>query len=288
MNNSRLILGTAQFGMDYGINNREGKPSVEKVFEILDLAAAKQITQLDTADLYGDAQQIIGEYIKTHKGNFLVNTKFKSEKERPLEMQLHESLEQLGLKNINSFFFHRFQEMQHYPELLHQLTKLKGLGLIKKTGVSVYWNDEFQHSINEQQVDVIQVPFNLLDNYSRRGDLLRLAKEKGKEIQVRSIFLQGLFFRDRQSFPVHLQPLLKYLDQLDKLASAYKLSMHDLALGYVLKKKEIDFIVIGVDSAEQLQRNIDAERTTFDDELEKEIDRMFVKEEPLLYPFNWT
>lgn len=41
--------------MDYGINNRSGKPSEQEVFEILDLAAAYGIEVFDTAAAYGNA-----------------------------------------------------------------------------------------------------------------------------------------------------------------------------------------------------------------------------------------
>jgi uncharacterized protein len=288
MNNSRLVLGTVQFGMTYGINNIGGQPSVQKVFDILDLAATQGIKQLDTADLYGDAQQIIGEYLRNHQVNFVINTKFSVNKGKSIEEQLNQSLESLNLEKINTYFFHRFDEMAKTPQILNQLEDLKERNLIDKIGVSVYSNEEFEHSIKVKKLHVIQIPFNLLDNYSRRGGLIKLAKEKGKEIQVRSIFLQGLFFKDRQSFPVQLQPLIKYINKLDHLSELYEISMNDLAMGYVLKKKEIDFIVIGIDSEEQLKKNLLTEKIQLDDELEKEIDNLFVKEESLLYPFNWS
>ena len=63
---NKLILGTVQFGLEYGINNLKGKPDKKTVFEILSYANNKGIKYLDTAELYGDAHNLIGEF---HKSN---------------------------------------------------------------------------------------------------------------------------------------------------------------------------------------------------------------------------
>ena len=73
----KLILGTVQFGLDYGINNRLGKPSKQKVFEILDYASQNEIKILDTADTYGSATELLGNYNNSNSSRFLINTKFK-------------------------------------------------------------------------------------------------------------------------------------------------------------------------------------------------------------------
>ncbi|HLO38742.1 MAG TPA: aldo/keto reductase, partial [Lacibacter sp.] len=188
---------------------------------------------------------------------------------------------------VNVYFYHRFEEMLRYPHTISELQQLKVRGSINKTGISVYTNKEFETCINADHVDVIQLPFNLLDNFSKRGSLLKKAKEEGKEIQVRSVFLQGLFFKELHSLPEYLQPLKPYLSQVKEKASLKKLSVYDLALSYALKKKEIDHIIIGVDSIQQLQANLNAAATVLDEELEKEIDSIDVTEEELLYPYNW-
>ena len=57
----KLILGTVQLGVDYGINNEIGKPSIADALSILEYAYKKKIRFLDTAEAYGDAQKIIGK-----------------------------------------------------------------------------------------------------------------------------------------------------------------------------------------------------------------------------------
>jgi uncharacterized protein len=284
---NRFILGTVQFGLSYGINNQTGKPSEENVFRILEEAYGKGICQLDTADAYGDAQRLIGKFSANTGKQFRINTKFKVDEALPIHRQLENSLEQLHSKAIHIYFYHLFEEMVNYPQTISELQRLKEQGKIRKTGVSVYTNKEFETCIHADHVDVIQLPFNLLDNFSKRGALLKKAKEKGKEIQVRSVFLQGLFFKELHAFPEYLQPLKRYVSQVQEKASVKKLSVYDLALAYALKKKEIDHVIIGVDSIQQLQANLNAAATVLDEELEKEIDSINVAEEDLLYPYNW-
>ena len=171
--------------------------------------------------------------------------------------------------------------------MVGELLDLKGKGLIAKTGVSIYTNEEFFKTIKTKNIDVIQLPLNLLDNYSKRGDLVCMAKEQGKILQVRSVFLQGLFFKKQQTWPPHLLPLFKYVSRLQEIASKYDLTMYDLALNYVLSKKEIDRVIIGIDSVEQLVNNIRVQKITMNEELSGKIDAINVEEESLLYPYNW-
>jgi aryl-alcohol dehydrogenase-like predicted oxidoreductase len=246
----------------------------------------ENITELDKADAYGNAQELIGEYIRSGKRDFLNNTKFR-DSELSISEQLQQTLQQLHLKKANVYFFHRFEDMIHHPGSLDELADLRGKGLIEKTGVSIYTNVEFFKTIQTKNIDVIQLPLNLLDNYSKRGNLVCMAKEQGKILQVRSVFLQGLFFKERQTWPHHLFPLFKYISRLQEIALEYDLTMYDLALSYVLSKKEIDHVIIGVDSVEQLVNNLRVQKFTMNEELSGKIDAINVEEESLLYPYNW-
>jgi len=281
----KLILGTAQFGLNYGINNVYGKPSEQTVGSLLDYARTKGILILDTADAYGDASQIIGRYHQTRQ-KFSINTKFKKGTSN-LSAQLGASMKALNIDYVNVYFFHEFKDFISYPSVRNQLDELKKNGKIKKTGLSVYDNNEFLEAINSEYIDVIQIPFNLLDNYSKRGDLIMLAKKKGKELHVRSVFLQGLFFKKVSNLPLKIRPLGSYLKVLHKLADEINVSIEQLALGYVLQHSEIDNVIIGVDTMDQLKHNIEMIENKISEDIVKKIDKINVKETMLLYPKNW-
>jgi aryl-alcohol dehydrogenase-like predicted oxidoreductase len=190
----KLILGTVQFGLSYGINNAGGKPGIEKVFEILSYAAENGVQILDTADAYGDATALIGRFHQNHNYRFVINTKFHVNDNDAITSQLQRSIEQLHVDSVNTYFYHRFSDLADYPESKRELKELKDKGFIKKVGVSVYENEEFKTAIADDDIDVIQLPFNLLDNYKQRGSLLQLARQQKKEIQVRSVFFIWVFF----------------------------------------------------------------------------------------------
>ena len=72
----KIILGTAQIGMSYGIANTKGKPSKVDSFKILDFAYENNIRYLDTAKIYGNSEEIIGLYIQENqKKNWKIITK---------------------------------------------------------------------------------------------------------------------------------------------------------------------------------------------------------------------
>ena len=60
----KLAIGTAQFGMPYGIANRNGKVQADEISAILDSACFKGINTIDTAKAYGISEKIIGDYIQ--------------------------------------------------------------------------------------------------------------------------------------------------------------------------------------------------------------------------------
>lgn len=283
----KFILGTVQFGLTYGINNKEGHLSKEKVFDILDFAFDEGIKTLDSANAYGNAQEMVGEFIGTSGKKFKVNTKFHVQNEKSISEQLNNTLHQLAIDKVNVYFFHRFEDFKNSNAALASLKEFKKQNKISQTGVSVYTNEELEACIYHSEVDVIQLPFNLLDNGSKRGSLIKKAKQNGKELQVRSVFLQGLFFKDEKTWPPYLLPLLSYVQLLKEIAAASNLSMFDLALGYVMAHADIDSIIIGVDSKDQLKKNLEAGKRKLDEALIKKIDAISVKEESLLYPYNW-
>lgn len=283
----KLILGTVQFGLDYGINNSIGKPNIGEIHKILDFAISSGIEILDTADAYGNASEIIGSYFNEKGSVFKVNTKFKGG-DKSLVEQLQGSLSVLNLAQVDTYFFHSFEDFKSNKAYLTELVLLKESGLIRNIGLSVYDNLEFEKAIITKEIDVIQFPFNLLDNFHQRGQLIKLAKFKGKQLQIRSAFLQGLFFKNLDGLSSTLSPLRPYLIEIKKIAKELGVEMEHLALSYALQQPEIDYVIIGVDNLEQLQRNIKLIKIPISNEIIETINKINVKETKLLYPKNWN
>jgi len=287
MHNAKIILGTAQFGMDYGINNKNGKISKLNIFEILDYAFSIGINELDTASSYGDSENVIGEYLNYYPNKrFIITTKVNDLK-ISLEKQVYNSLENLKIKKIDKLFFHSYDIYRHFEnEIKDFYQKYKGL-LFDELGVSIYTNYEIENLLNDPFIDRIQLPFNLFDNFNKRGIYLEKLHLNNKKIDARSIFLQGLFFRNTFDLPNNLIPLKKDLKGLKKLSEEYRIGFNSIAIGYVNSFKIFDKILIGVDSLEQLQKNLKCFSNKLPKKLIKKLNSIEIKNEELLNPSKW-
>jgi uncharacterized protein len=283
---TRFILGTAQFGLAYGINNNKGKISESDAHNILKAAYDEGIAEIDTAEAYGDAETVVGKFIRSGIGVFDINSKFRVGSSQNVSEQLTLSLKTLGVESLNTYFFHSFSDISH-PFIFDSLNNLKSERKIRFIGASIYSNAEFEVCINNKDIDVIQIPFNLLDNFTKRGQLIRLAKEKGKIVQVRSVFLQGLFFKEESTFLPALTPLRKYVRSLKDIADNAGYTMTELALAYVFSTPDIDGVVIGIDSMDHLHANMKALKKSIPDTVVNNINSIHVIEEDLLFPYNW-
>ena len=288
--NSKLILGTVQFGLDYGVNNTTGKPSKVNIRSILDSAYNSGIQLLDTAEGYGDSQIKIGEYHNNSTNKFKIITKFSSNAEgfsSNIIERVHNNLKILDIDKLYCYMFHSFDDFKKYFEKYRRdLLILKRDGIINNIGVSLYSNDELESVLKFNEITLVQLPFNLLDNNNKRGNIIKKAKAKGIEIHTRSAFLQGLFFKNTNEFSVKIKPLEPYLNLLNDLCDEdYK--MNDLALNYVCNQKNIDKVLIGVDNVQQLESNILSEKKYIKKELTNNIEVIDVKETKLLNPSNW-
>tara|TARA_B100002052_G_scaffold293064_1_gene315611 strand:+ start:926 stop:1801 length:876 start_codon:yes stop_codon:yes gene_type:complete len=289
LNNNKLILGTVQFGLNYGINNNEGKPSKKKVKDILDYAYLNGIRFLDTAEAYGDSQIRIGEYHRLSTNKYNVITKFFPQAKnmsKKIYERVNNNISNLGINELYCYMFHSFKDYNDYFTIFKKdLNLLKQKGKIKKIGVSIYSNDELKVLIKNNDIDLVQLPFNLLDNSRKREKILLKAKSLNIEIHTRSVFLQGLFFKDQKNIPVQINKLIPYLKKINSLTT--KSRLNDLALNYVYSKDYIDHVLIGVDNVDQLKSNINSLEKCSTKNKFAEIDKINVKDYLLLNPSNW-
>lgn len=283
----KFILGTVQLGLDYGINNKKGKPSREDAFSILKEAQTRGVEFLDTAEAYGDSEEIIGEYHRKYGKHFSILTKFHLKGADDIHSMVNSIVNKLNVNCIDTLFFHSYEDFVDNPGILIDLVEEVEKGRLKKMGVSVYTNEEIEQLLEVEEIKVIQAPFNLLDNKIQREDVFRQAKERGKEIHTRSVFLQGLFFKKPESIIGSLLPLRKEIERINAMAISAKISLESLALNYVLSKPYIDRVLIGVDDVEQLKSNLSTLKEELPQYILKEMDKIQVKDISLLNPSTW-
>lgn len=289
---NKIILGTVQFGLDYGINNSNGKPSQDIVNELLDAAFDKQVRVLDTAEAYGDSQEVIGRYHKQSANQFEIITKFSSARtDLPIDIKerVKANIETLGVDRLYCYMFHNYADFKaYYSAFENNILGLKEDGLIKKLGVSIYNNEELEDLLNYETIDVIQLPFNLLDNAKQRASALKVAKSKGIEIHTRSVFLQGLFFKDLATIPEKIKPISNSLKEIKEIAKSNDIELSRLAINYAYQQDFIDNVLIGVDTVKQLNENLQLIENPISKEVMGKIDEINIVEKLLLNPSNWN
>jgi len=282
---SKLALGTVQFGTNYGINNFVGIPNDKEITSILDYAYKNGINTLDTAIAYGKSEERLG---KLMKNNFQIISKFSGVYNfKDLENELLKSLSNLRMDNIYGFIFHNAYDLIENPKMWSYLERLKSLKKIKKIGFSIYNEKELNEILNLGFIpDLVQLPYSILDR--RLEDSLIKLNNLDVEIHVRSVFLQGLYFKDLNNLPETLLPLRPYLRKLHKICNVNKIKMSSLALNFVKQNKNIDKIVIGSESVAQLIQNNSVMSYNLESNLIKLVEQINVKETELLIPNNWN
>ncbi len=286
---NKLILGTVQMGIAYGINNTVGKVSLENSHKILEYAFDQGIQILDSAEAYGNAHEVIGAFHKNHpKKTFEIITKLPHQFDANINDKVNTYLTDLQVSQLHALLFHSFSSYKENIDNFKVLTDLKANGKIKLIGVSVYTNEEIEAVLLNDDVDIIQLPFNLFDNSNLRGDILEKAKSKGKIIHTRSALLQGLFFKAINSENKTVQSLKHEMSQLSNISKTSSAPIAQLALNYCLQQHTIDNVLIGVDSKQQLEDNLNSLNYTLENTTVNEINNIKVSNINLLNPSLWN
>lgn len=281
----KLAIGTVQFGINYGINNKNGIPSDIDVSEILDLSLKNNIKYLDTSISYGNSEERISK-LANNKFNIITKSNnVKSSEE--LTSSILTSLSSLKTESVYGFLFHNADNLIDNNDLWSTLNKFKNEKKVKKIGYSIYNTKQIDYLLDKGFIpDVVQLPYSLLDRKFEKY-FMKL-KKLGTEIHVRSVFLQGLYFMNNKQLPQKLFPLKKYLDSIDCICRKFNVSIGELALNFVNENKLVDKIIMGVDSSTQLNQNIKMIKNwKSNNKINELINKIDVKEKHLLSPINW-
>lgn len=282
---SKIVLGTVQFGTNYGINNSSGQVKPDEVATILRIASRGGIKTLDTSSAYGTSEQVLGEVLEKIGLQFNIVSKY-PKGDGGVRETFKKSLQNLSAESLYGYLVHHFEFYQEHPEIFDEMRRLKEEGCIKKIGFSLYNALQLQYLLDHQiQFDIIQFPYNIFDRQFEPW--LSVLKAAGVEVHTRSVFLQGLFFKNVTTIEGKLKPLCPYLDQLHNYCQQHGISVEQLAFGYVLGNEAVDGVLVGVDNRFQLERNLEVARLELKEEDVDFIRSFEIKEKELLNPVNW-
>jgi len=287
---SKIALGTVQFGVDYGINSINGKVSYREVEKILHCARIYNIDMLDTAPAYGNREQLLGNF-KIQDFEIVTKTRhfecdiITDQEIRLLVRDINQSLEFLKRKSVYGVLVHNADDLLKLgaEKIFNKLQEFKQQGLIGKIGASIYSINQLQKIIDNFDIDLVQLPFNILDRRLINNDMFKLLKERNIEVHVRSVFLQGLLLMAKQDRP-------KKFSRWDNLWTIWhewlmdnNITALEATIRYATRMPEISKVLIGVDSKKQLQEVMAISSGSFP-EFPNEL---YTNDTDLLNPVNW-
>lgn len=287
---NRLALGTAQFGLSYGVANQHGQVSIDQITEILRVASSVGVDTLDTAMItYGDSEQRLGEI---GVSSWKVISKLPeipadtADISSWVEQSVYESLQRLQISQLYGLLLHCPNQLlgSQGKALYQSLNLMKEQGLVRKIGVSIYNPTELESLCNNFSFDLIQSPFNVLDRNLEKSGWLSQLKQLGVEIHVRSVFLQGLLLMNPLIRPAYFNRWKPLWQTWENWLADNRLTPLQGCLGCVLSNPDIDRVVVGIDSLVQLQEIIAA--TT--EQYLIPPNNLFYDDPDLINPAQWT
>lgn len=246
---NRIVLGTAQFGLVYGINNDYGQMSGQEAFLVMEEAARSGVDILDTAYTYGSSEELIGEFFKQHNNEdkFRIVSKLPKCKPAEAENKIRISLKRMHLESLYGYLLHDFNMYREEPKIWDFFLALRDKGKAKKIGASFYYPKDLELMLDKHlSLDIVQVPYSIFDR--RFEDYFELLHRRNIEIHVRSVFLQGLFFIKPQDLDGYFLKIKEKITCLNKLSQGKGIGIPSVCLNFVLLNKYIDKAVVGVDN----------------------------------------
>ena len=260
---SALTLGTVQLGLTYGVNNKKGMPTFEEAGEILHTALSSGIASFDTARAYGESELVLKRYFEKDKCEKTLITKVlfrdvdKSAVRNKLFSMTRESIERLGVEKLPFLKLHNQDMLERYGDtLVYALQDLKKEGLVDGIGVSFSDKSRLLELAEGRGFDCVQLPANIFDNGVILDGSLKKLSDAGSAVFVRSIYLQGLFFKDTSTLPDKIKCAKEPLDKLHLLAKDTGVSVAELAMTFIRDTEGITSLVLGCDTPEQLKESV--------------------------------
>lgn len=274
----RLVLGTAQLGMAYGINNRAGKPDFDKACDIVKTAIDYGISRFDTAQAYGESEAVLGRVFDRFKlgGKVKIYSKLPPQLDccsrQAVHQAVEDSLKKLNVTHLEGLFLHREEQLSYWEAGLGKIMQdLISDGKVRAAGASFYTPARALAALELDGIRLTQVPANILDRRFEEAGVFKKAGERGKTVFVRSIFLQGLLVMPLERVPASMQHALPFLERLEVMSRDMRTSRWELAVGYAARQWPDSFILFGAEDRRQVLDNVKVFNTMGEVKFDKSI-----------------
>ncbi len=283
----KLGLGTAQFGLDYGVSNRLGRPTEDEARAIVQAAATAGVSVVDTAPAYGESEAVLGRVLDGHEAFSVVTKTVPGVADsRSVLHALNASLNRLGRKNVYGVLAHHAEDAigEKGKAVIEGLREAKSRGLVEKIGVSVYTASDIDSILKNFVPDIVQLPANVFDQRLIRSGHVSELKRRGVEIHVRSVFLQGLLLMSPIDVPANLSEARGPVERFDSACRTAGRSRLAGALSFALGNPDFDCVLVGVASLAELTGVLEAAKSA----VSLDFSAFEVHDERILSPTRWN
>lgn len=292
---TRLVLGTAQLGMDYGIANTTGQPDMQTVRDIVETAWEGGIRQFDTAQGYGDSERVLGKALTdlgiSDQAKIIskLDPSIDHKNKESVRRALYKSLDDLNISCLHGLMIHREEIIDDFEDgVIDTLNAFIDEGLIRYVGVSVYSPNRAHQAMQYNSIKLLQFPANIFDHRFQKCGIFEFAEQHEKVIYIRSIFLQGLILINISEIPEKFKYAQAVLRDLGTFSQQIGVSRKALAIGYIKYRYPKSFVIFGAETARQVQDNLAIWGLDFQNELIRMIEnRYFNVEEDIINPLHW-
>lgn len=292
-----------------------GTVTKEKTAPIIKAAIDEGINFIDLADVYskGKAEEFIGSIIKDYTRSDLVisskvfwpmsdNVNDRGLSRKHILESVDKSLQRLGLEYLDIYYCHRYDPEVETEEVVRAMDHLVRQGKILYWGTSVWHADHIERAarVAEQlgcyPPTVEQPRYNMIDRHIET-DIMVACKRNGIGLTVWSPLAQGLLTgKYNEGIPEKsrggstnwlkndlTETNIEKARKLTEIAKSLDITLSQLALAWILRKKEISCAITGATSPEQLQANVKASEIKLESETLKNIETILDNKPVLSY-----
>ncbi len=267
---SEIAFGGVEIGMPYGIgiNNKSDMLPRSQAISLLQSALDRGINFFDTARMYGESESIIGQAFKKIRDQVVISTKCRHIKDpkgylpdsnrikKIIKGSVIKSLNELKTGYIDVYMLHQADtEILENETVSKTFLDLKRRGTIRATGVSTYSVEESKTAIESGIWDVIQLPFNLMDQ--SQETVFASAAKQGVGIMVRSVLFKGLLSSKGRKLHQKLNTVEQHIRQYDELINSSAPDLTSVAIKFALSFRQISSVLVGIDKMDYLQKAVD-------------------------------
>ncbi len=285
---SEISFGAWQLGNDIDFD----KMSENDAIKLVECAVKAGITLYDTAPNYGrgNSERILGKALKPYRHKVFISSKFGHDSEGgtgfevdKLETSVRNSLKRLETDYLDSLILHNpGREMLYGTHPIYkELKRLKSEGIITHYGVSVDWPEELEIVLHENEVDVIEILFNIVhqspkkwfDEIGEKGILLMT------KVPLDSGWLTGKYTKETVFKGIRSRwteaDIKSRLEIVERIKDIVGKDIIHASLRFILDYPAVTCVIPGIRNQDQLATNIAATGYVMDKITHDRLERLY-------------